>query len=191
MTDHTEQQRCPYPEHVCEGCDAGKLLIVSPRSSIVGVAAIHSPEGWVCMKYVSPEAYRHYEKMRELKSGHKGSATEPTPRVLTAEDIERIGKKAAESGALTGARRQTPMSEIPRNIVCNNCASTKAGEECDDCTMINCQCSCTRKSESGATVETPKEPDPSTPAQCSNCDFVGTVETVIEHDCYGAAKGRI
>ena len=26
--------------------------------------------------------------------------------------------------------------------VCNNCAATKAGEKCEDCTMHGCQCSC-------------------------------------------------
>ena len=53
---------CPHPDHECEGCKQGKPLTVSPHSSVVGVAAIHSPEGWVCMKWIPPNAYKVYQE---------------------------------------------------------------------------------------------------------------------------------
>lgn len=33
----------------------------------------------------------------------------------------------------------TPKRE---RVVCNNCAATKAGDECEDCTLYGCECSC-------------------------------------------------
>ena len=52
----------PKPEHECEGCKHGMELIVPPYSSVVGQGAIHPPHGWICMKYVSPEAYAVYRR---------------------------------------------------------------------------------------------------------------------------------
>jgi hypothetical protein len=34
------------------------------------------------------------------------------------------------------------LSELPQKYVCNNCATTKAGEECKDCDGHGCTCSC-------------------------------------------------
>ena len=34
------------------------------------------------------------------------------------------------------------MKQRPEKIVCNNCASTKEGEECDDCAGAGCSCPC-------------------------------------------------
>ena len=44
----------PYPDHECLGCDLKKLLVITPDNRM----ACHSPEGWVCMKYIAPDAYR-------------------------------------------------------------------------------------------------------------------------------------
>lgn len=52
-----KREETPHPEHDCPGCNMGKELMVGKYSSIVGQGAIHLPEGWVCMKYVSPKAY--------------------------------------------------------------------------------------------------------------------------------------
>ena len=54
----------PYPEHECEGCKQGKELIVGKKSSIVGIGAVHLPEGWVCMKYINPAAYEAYKAIQ-------------------------------------------------------------------------------------------------------------------------------
>jgi hypothetical protein len=62
-----EKATPPYPDHECEGCNRGRELIVSTvKSSIVGgTAACHAPEGWVCMKYIPPETYAKFAKLRE------------------------------------------------------------------------------------------------------------------------------
>ena len=57
----------PYPEHECEGCKQGMELLVAPYSSIVGQGAIHPPHGWVCMKYIGPDAYAAYRKLYESR----------------------------------------------------------------------------------------------------------------------------
>jgi hypothetical protein len=61
----------PHPEHECEGCNLGKELLVgaisSFASSIVGRGAIHLPEGWVCEKYLSPEAYAAYQNLKRSR----------------------------------------------------------------------------------------------------------------------------
>ena len=35
-----------------------------------------------------------------------------------------------------------PTPSAARRYVCNNCAATKAGKVCEDCTMHGCQCPC-------------------------------------------------
>jgi hypothetical protein len=65
----------PYPEHECEGCNRGLELLISTLrdlrsgaySSIVGQGAIHLPEGWVCTKYLNPDAYAAYKKLQESR----------------------------------------------------------------------------------------------------------------------------
>jgi hypothetical protein len=48
----------PYPDHECLGCDLKKKLVVTPDNR----TACHSPEGWVCMKYMPPKAYQVIRK---------------------------------------------------------------------------------------------------------------------------------
>ena len=67
----------PYPDHECEGCKQGKPLTVAPYSSIVGQGAIHSPEGWVCMKFMPPTAYKVYQERRRggIEGGEAAQAS--------------------------------------------------------------------------------------------------------------------
>ena len=65
----------PYPDHECEGCKQGKELFRSgAHSSIVGEGLIHLPEGWVCMKFIPPAAYKVYQARRRggIERGEKG-----------------------------------------------------------------------------------------------------------------------
>ena len=48
----------PYPDHICEGCETGRERVVTPD----GKMACHSPEGWVCMKFMPPRVYDFHRK---------------------------------------------------------------------------------------------------------------------------------
>jgi hypothetical protein len=59
----------PYPDHECEGCNQGKKLMIGKPSGIVGKAAIHLPEGWVCEKWVTPKVHQIYLDRKAAKHG--------------------------------------------------------------------------------------------------------------------------
>lgn len=72
------QQNPPYPDHECEGCELDRALVITPDNKM----ACHSPEGWVCMKYIEPNAYAQlteFDKSRrgQVRRGADSTTKEP------------------------------------------------------------------------------------------------------------------
>ncbi len=57
----------PYPDNICLACERGEKVIIASYSSVLGIAAMHTPSTHVCMKYIHPDIIKKLEEVQRDK----------------------------------------------------------------------------------------------------------------------------